>query len=973
MLILSIIFLLPTKVYSIYYSDYTRYSSNSLIQASGLSDWENKSIRYPNVIYDNGIFKMWYSGHDGNRWSIGYAQSIDGLNWFKYPNNPILLWNGDTSKPKHFITPSVLKENNTYRMWFTSSFTDISNDWTIGYAESDNGIDWNIIDYDQYHGQANWGQGGYTHPFVNKIGLNYFLWFSSKSSSNQWQIGYATSIDGFNWIPYSNNPIIKNTVWWERGHSIGPHVIYNEANNRIDMWYNTTNLGSMSSIAYTYSINNGTTWIKPDGQNPILINEISNIFDSKEISDGSIFIDNSNIYLWYGGNKNFMDTNTFSIGLAYLGNPPTALPTPTFWPIPTPTTQSTPTQSPTPTPTSSPTPNPTPSITPTPSLTPSPSPTPTPTPKAPIVIIPGIFASWNHDAFFNYQNTSSQWHILSFVKEYDGIITTLKNLGYEDQKNVFLWAYDWRKSIDDSASQLKSFIATTVKSRNLNDSTIIIGHSLGGLVGRTFLQSLTASEKEHISLITVGSPNRGAVQPYSIWSAGVIPYDNSALTVGANMLLHSNKLQFRSPKDVFRTIFPIAKDLLPDEPYLILGTTLKPKTSMTFWNDWLETLNNTASSIVPYSSSITGLSLSTSFQYKILAPSLLDKALQNWEDGKPVETVNADGDNTVVRSRSYIPGVTPITISKNHGELIASQVGIEKILTTLSIPHSDTDIVAGSVTNFTPSLLFLLRSPATFTVSYNGNTVSDDEGLIFLPNALSGTYTITVTGTQTGTYHLDVGQFGTKTNQWMSVPEMTKQGEKDIFYVSFQADTPLPDPFVQVNPMDYLNDIEQYLTELDPATDRPEVQYAFADLYFAKKALQKKQYLIVKVQLEKIILWMSKIRKVSSIDTVTNLTYQVDDATFRAYGELLKNQSSLFPMVIVKTTKQILTQELKKIETKLITLLQKGTVPQWKVARFQRAQTLSSEGNTFYDQKLYAKAFIRYIASQLLILEPLIK
>src|SRR5260370_39560301 len=59
--------------------------------------WENSEISPDSVLYENGVFKMWY--HGGAQWiggvytareRIGYATSPDGITWTKYSSNPIL-------------------------------------------------------------------------------------------------------------------------------------------------------------------------------------------------------------------------------------------------------------------------------------------------------------------------------------------------------------------------------------------------------------------------------------------------------------------------------------------------------------------------------------------------------------------------------------------------------------------------------------------------------------------------------------------------------------------------------------------------------------------------------------------------------------------------------------------------------------------------------------------------------------------
>jgi hypothetical protein len=45
-----------------------------------------------------------------------------------------------------------------------------------------------------------------------------------------------------------------------------------------------------------------------------------------------------------------------------------------------------------------------------------------------------------------------------FVHEYDGVIQTLKNTGYEENKDYFVFYYDWRKGLNNLADDLESLI-----------------------------------------------------------------------------------------------------------------------------------------------------------------------------------------------------------------------------------------------------------------------------------------------------------------------------------------------------------------------------------------------------------------------------------------------------------------------------------------------------------------------------------
>ncbi|MEZ5082596.1 MAG: hypothetical protein R2750_03990, partial [Bacteroidales bacterium] len=61
-----------------------KYEGNPVIE--GMQGEWNESVFSPVVIFDEDIFKMWYMGFDGGWgnstiWQIFYAESPDGINW----------------------------------------------------------------------------------------------------------------------------------------------------------------------------------------------------------------------------------------------------------------------------------------------------------------------------------------------------------------------------------------------------------------------------------------------------------------------------------------------------------------------------------------------------------------------------------------------------------------------------------------------------------------------------------------------------------------------------------------------------------------------------------------------------------------------------------------------------------------------------------------------------------------------------
>ncbi|HXM50329.1 MAG TPA: hypothetical protein VN956_20975 [Pyrinomonadaceae bacterium] len=107
----------------------------------------------PFVMDDGGRLKMWYcSGTDwkfpdGNPepiYTVYYAESHDGSNWTPHQRRVIeYKFDGEVVS-----APWVLKSGNKYLMWYCTRGhkTKEAKQYTIGHAESDDGISWERLD-----------------------------------------------------------------------------------------------------------------------------------------------------------------------------------------------------------------------------------------------------------------------------------------------------------------------------------------------------------------------------------------------------------------------------------------------------------------------------------------------------------------------------------------------------------------------------------------------------------------------------------------------------------------------------------------------------------------------------------------------------------------------------------------------------------------------------------------------------------
>jgi hypothetical protein len=113
-----------------------------------LTDKEPFSIlTAPCVLKEGFTWRMWYvsgfewANPDLPRYNIKYAESKDGLLW---EQRAIVCIDSSAKEETALARPCVLKENGKYKMWY--SYKKEGSTYRIGYAESDNGIDWMRMD-----------------------------------------------------------------------------------------------------------------------------------------------------------------------------------------------------------------------------------------------------------------------------------------------------------------------------------------------------------------------------------------------------------------------------------------------------------------------------------------------------------------------------------------------------------------------------------------------------------------------------------------------------------------------------------------------------------------------------------------------------------------------------------------------------------------------------------------------------------
>jgi predicted GH43/DUF377 family glycosyl hydrolase len=220
--------------------------------------------------------------------------------WSKYPNNPVLGANLGTC-----FDVSVLKENGTYRMWFS---------WrpkkSIALVESKDGVQWGkpliVLGPNK---ETDW-ENDLNRPGVIKNGERYEMWYTGQARGRSW-IGYATSRDGKAWQRMSVRPVLSAEEPWEKVAVMCPHVVYEDTTKLYRMWYSGGEQNEPNAIGYATS-SDGRKWAK-HVNNPIFRPAPNNNWEKDRVTACQVIRHGDWHLMFYIG---FRDEAHAQIGLA---------------------------------------------------------------------------------------------------------------------------------------------------------------------------------------------------------------------------------------------------------------------------------------------------------------------------------------------------------------------------------------------------------------------------------------------------------------------------------------------------------------------------------------------------------------------------------------------------------------------------------------------------------------------------------
>jgi pimeloyl-ACP methyl ester carboxylesterase len=497
----------------------------------------------------------------------------------------------------------------------------------------------------------------------------------------------------------------------------------------------------------------------------------------------------------------------------------------------------------------------------------------------PVVVIPGIAASWNWDVMLDENQTVDLdgWNFTPGVKQYDQLTQAFKDIGLVENEDFFIAHYDWRRSNEDSSRDYLVPVIDKALEHSQTGKVDIVAHSMGGLVARSYIQGMSY-RNDVDQFILLGTPNFGSSDVYTLWEGGDVPdnWDKAQQRLLGLYLWYMTKItnQTDDAYDTIHQFVPSVKELLPAYTYLVNKDTGEYTDYWTMQevNDYLEELNSGValfilSDRVPGGITVyAGNGKATVGEIPIVPHSDADGKL--WIDGKPdpetPERNNAEGDNRVLLSSAHLPDEPPIPTKADpwwktwlsfipsvyaqslfyqfeelpslHGDLPTR--AIEKIFTTLGLtaPPNDYEPIAEAQ----EELSFWFASPVEVSVTdpqnrtitrtsndipgafYDGETDPMGVKIITVENPLAGEYTVELKGLADGSYHFATAHFKQDAPSTETTVEKTiALGEEVGYTVAFTPNAPsvitISDPFVpgEEEPETPLTLINKLITQVE--------------------------------------------------------------------------------------------------------------------------------------------------------------
>lgn len=185
-----------------------RVSPTPVLKPGESGCFDDNGVNVTSLVQVGSELWMYYFGYQLGRrvrylLFAGLAVSRDdGETFQRVSQVPIL----DRSDGERFVrsAPFVLRQGNVFKMWYVSGdeFVEVGGKqvprYGLRYLESSNGVDWPRAGLPVISPEGS-DEYGFGRPFVVETCSGYRMWYSHRTRSQWYRIGYAESNDGLHW------------------------------------------------------------------------------------------------------------------------------------------------------------------------------------------------------------------------------------------------------------------------------------------------------------------------------------------------------------------------------------------------------------------------------------------------------------------------------------------------------------------------------------------------------------------------------------------------------------------------------------------------------------------------------------------------------------------------------------------------------------------------------------------------------
>ena len=355
-------------------------------------------------------------------------------------------------------------------------------------------------------------------------------------------------------------------------------------------------------------------------------------------------------------------------------------------------------------------------------------------------------------------------------KFYGPLFGSLENAGLIKDQTYFIFGYDFRKSVQTSASWLNDFLENEVLLRNPGKKINIASHRMGGLVARYCVEKIVGCSGKIDKIVTGGTPHWGLNDAYQFWAGLEAHSSDFLINFGEKFILRLVRNYQSDPVTHMQTNFPGVRDLLPvvqyiyNKPYASLHPIDKNLT--------IEQLFDFSAQFISSVRTLSGTKINTDSLFVVKDPNQNEQSKGLWLDGKPTRTYAGEGDDTVLITSSEIPASSAKYYAKlHHSDYFRDRRSIKDTLEWFNL----SSIIPSPLTTNTPVLIMVFSPNIQLQSSPGLQSGGPQAAFIDNPNKK---FKVKFTGRSSGNYLVETFIFAYGQEQERQFSGSIGQGEE---------------------------------------------------------------------------------------------------------------------------------------------------------------------------------------------------